>query len=318
MNNQEQKISEPSKQNNFEENTIALTDVIIILARQLKVIILTPLIFCTLVIIYVFFIAKPVYTSTSKIMSSSGGANGSQAAGIAAQFGISMPTGQSEPKWAYPEIIKSRTLAGKMLKRKFDSKEFGPQQSLLKILSGMGKKSPNGLNVLEINTINIFLGMIEITENKKTSILTLSINAAEPKLAAEINHTLIDELDAHQRAYNKSKTSETKNFIQERIIDAEKDLNTAEEALRDFINRNRRIDNSPLLQLERQRLAREVTVLTGVFTTLKQQFETTKIEEVKESEYVVIIDPPAIPLKPSRPQKVRMVLLSGIFGLGLG
>ena len=33
---------------------------------------------------------------------------------------------------------------------------------------------------------------------------------------------------------------------------------------------------------------------------------------------MVIIDPPAIPLKPSRPQKIRMVLLSGIFGLGLG
>ena len=44
--------------------------------------------------------------------------------------------------------------------------------------------------------------------------------------------------------------------------------------------RNRRIENSPALQLEEQRLSREVAVLTGVFTTLKQQFETTKIEEV--------------------------------------
>ena len=45
------------------------------------------------------------------------------------------------------------------------------------------------------------------------------------------------------------------------------------------MDRNRRIENSPSLQLEQQRLGREVTVLTGVFTTLKQQLETTKIEE---------------------------------------
>ena len=36
---------------------------------------------------------------------------------------------------------------------------------------------------------------------------------------------------------------------------------------------NRRIENSPALLLEQQRLQREVTVLIGVFTTLKQQLE---------------------------------------------
>ena len=72
----------------------------------------------------------------------------------------------------------------------------------------------------------------------------------------------------------------------------------AEEDLRVFMDRNRRIENSPALQLERQRLNREVSVLTGVFTTLKQQLETTKIEEVKESDYVIILDSPEIPLRP--------------------
>ena len=129
---------------------------------------------------------------------------------------------------------------------------------------------------------------------------------------------MIEELDSHQRVYNKAKTSETKQFIEERIVDIEKELNEAEEALRDFTTHNRRIDNSPLLQLEQQRFAREVTVLIGVFTTLKQQLETTKIEEVKESDYVVVLDPPEVPLQRSKPNKKLMVILSGILGIGLG
>ena len=84
------------------------------------------------------------------------------------------------------------------------------------------------------------------------------------------------------------------------------------------MDRNRRIENSPALQLEQQRLNREVAVLTGVFTTLKQQLETTKIEEVKESDYVVILDSPEVPLQRSKPNKKRMVILAGIFGIGFG
>ena len=67
-------------------------------------------------------------------MSSSSGTRVSQAVGLAAKFGINIPTGQSEPKWVYPEIIKSRTLARSVLKRKFDTNEFGPQKSFIQIL----------------------------------------------------------------------------------------------------------------------------------------------------------------------------------------
>ena len=84
-------------------------------------------------------------------------------------------------------------------------------------------------------------------------------------------------MDSHQRRYNKAKTSQTRQFIEERIIETEKELMSAEEDLKVFMDRNRRIENSPALQLEQQRFGREVTVLTGVFTTLKQQLETTKI-----------------------------------------
>ena len=320
MNNSNPPRSELQQPYYFEEDTISLTDIMLILARQIKVILITPAILCSVTIINVLFIADPVYTSTAKIMSSSSSSGGSmsQAAGLAAQFGINIPTGQSETKWVYREIIKSRTLARSMLKRKFDTNKFGPQKPLLQILT-YGNDGPQvGLDTLEIMAVNNFLGMIDISEDIKTAILTLSINASEPNLAREVNQALIEELDAHQRKYNKAKTSDAKQFIEERIIAIEKELMATEEALKVFMDRNRRIENSPALQLEQQRLGREVTVLTGVFTTLKQQLETTKIEEVKESDYVVVLDLPEAPLKISKPNKRRMVILAGILGIGLG
>ena len=67
-------------------------------------------------------------------MSSSTSSSLSQAAGIAAQFGISLPTGQSDTKWVYPEIIRSRTLAKSVIKEKFDTREFGQQKPFCKYL----------------------------------------------------------------------------------------------------------------------------------------------------------------------------------------
>ena len=51
---------------------------------------------------------------------------------------------------------------------------------------------------------------------------------------------------------------------------------------------------------------------------MKQQLETTKIEEVKESNYVVILDPPEVPVERSEPKRKQMVILAGLLGLGLG
>ena len=303
----------------LEEDSILFTDILLTLARHIKIILIIPAILCIFTIINMQFFAKSVYTSTSKIMSSSGGGNVSQGAGLAAQFGINVPMGQSGFKWSYIEIIKSRTLSRAILKRKFDSENFGPQKTLLQILTYGNNKPPIGLDRLEILAVDNLLNMIKVSEDKSTGILTVNVNASDPKLVAEINKVIIEELDVYLLEYNRTKTGETRQFIEERIVDTEKELMAVEESLKNFMDRNRRIENSPALKLEEKKLFREVTVLTGVFTTLKQQLETVKIEGVKESEYVVILDPPEVPLMcSSAPKKKIIVIFVGLFGIFLG
>jgi len=303
---------------NFDENTVSITDIFMILARQIKVILITPMILCTLTFIYVLFIAKPVYTSTAKIMSSLSGGNTSSSAGLAAQFGIDLPTMQSEPQWVYPEIIKSRTLARAMLKRKFDTQKYGMQKPLLQILTYGDSEPPYSTDTLEILAVNKFISMIELNEERRTKIINLTLSAPEPQFACDLNKAIIEELDTHQREYNKTKTVETKQFVEERIIETKKELQAVEEALRDFRNRNRNRKNSPSLQLEEERLVREVLVITGVFTNLKIQLETSKIDEVKESDYVIVLDPPEPPLNFSKPDKNRMIIIAGFLGIFIG
>ncbi len=209
-----------------EKGEISLLDILLILAKNIKIIIVSPLLFCMVTLFYVLFIAKPVFTSSSKIMSSSSSSGGlSKAVGIAAQFGVNIPSGQSEQKWVYTEILQSRELSRAVLKQKFDTKEFGSKKSLLQILTFGNNKPILDINTLESIAVNKLLGMISINKDVETSVITLSVNASEPQLAAAINRKIIQELDAYRKKHSKQKAKKTKIFIEERILETEKELN---------------------------------------------------------------------------------------------
>lgn len=301
----------------YEEDTISLSDIMLVLAKQLKLLIITPLVFGVLTAFYVLFIANPVYVSSAKIMSSGGGSSTSQLQGLAAQFGVSVPGGGEGAEWVYPDIIKSRTLAKVVLNRKFDTEQYGPKKSLLQILTYGDEEPEVGPDTLIKYGIESLLGMIEVEQDRASSIYTLTVSAFEPQFAADLCTALIEELDKHQRKYKTAKVKETRLFIEGRIVEVQKELEEAEEDLKEFRDRNRQIQQSPALLLEQQRLMRETSVLTGVFTTLKQQLEMTKIEEVKESALVQVLDPPEAPLYRDKPKRKLSVLLALILGFGV-
>ena len=302
----------------YEEDTISLSDILLVLAKQLKLLIITPLVLGFLTALYVLFISQPIYVSSAKIMSSGGGSSStSQLQGLAAQFGVAVPGGSEGAQWVYPDIIKSRILAHAILKQKFDTDEYGPQKSLLQILTYGDEEPEFGLDTLMKIGTESLLEMIGVEQDMKSSIYTITVDAFEPQFAADLCAVLIEELDEHQQKYKTEKVKETRQFIEGRIVEVQKELEDAEEDLKVFRDRNRQIGQSPALLLEQQRLTRETSVLTGVFTTLKQQLEMTKIEEVKESALVQVLDPPEAPLKRSKPKRKQSVLLALILGFGV-
>ena len=227
-----------------EEDSISLREIINILLKHWKMLIIIPTITCLIAIIHVQFVAQPVYVATAKIVPSAGGSSTSNMRGLAAQFGISVPGGEEASitsSWVYPEIIQSRTLARAMLKRNFDTEKFGEDQPLLKILTYSEEEPMFGPDTLEKNAVNALLGMINVSKDLKSSILTLEVSASEPQFAADIATAVIEELDRHQQKFKSTRVSEKRQFIEGRIEEVQVDLEKAEDALKQFRYRNRQI-----------------------------------------------------------------------------
>lgn len=303
-----------------EEDEISLWEILDVLKENIRLILIIPTVTCILTIIYVLFIAQPVFTSSATIIPASGESSIGNLAGMAAQFGITVPGGnESAPSMVYPEIIQSRTLARKLLNRKFNTNEYGQNKTLLHILM-VGHDEPEyGSDTLEALAIGYLQGeAISVEKDRQSSILTLTVQAFEPQLAADMATALIEELDEHQKQFNIEQAAKKRIFIEERIEEVRLDLETAEEVLKDWRQGNRNIGDSPALLLEQERLMRESEVQKSLYITLKQEYEMAKIEEVEESDIIYILDKPEVPLDRSSPKRKMSVLLAGFLGIGMG
>jgi uncharacterized protein involved in exopolysaccharide biosynthesis len=300
--------------NKFEKSDeISLEDFLLVIIKKTRFILSITFFSGIISIFYVTFIAETIFSSSSQIMSSSKNSKSSNSS-LAAQFGIVLPNTGLGQKWVYPEVIKSTPLMRNVLHKNHFLKSLNAEISLFNLYFNEEQVKKNGVDVLNVIGVEKLLSNLDISEDLVTKILTLKVFSSDSELSVKINNSIIEELDAHQKDYNRKQSTKTKNFILKRINETRAELEEAEEKLKTFNERNKRIEKSAGLQLERQRLQREASVLTGVYTTLKQQFETAKIEEVKDADYVVILNPPSFPIFADEPQKKKIVLLTLVLG----
>jgi uncharacterized protein involved in exopolysaccharide biosynthesis len=305
----------------MEEDTISLSDIFVTMAEQLKVIVLVPFITVFLTFTYVQFIQIPQYVSwVTVLLPQNKAGNLGGLAGLASQFGVNVPTSAqadlSSPS-LFPELLRSRTFAEKILAKEFYTKKFDKNLSLLAILTHGDEPPEVGKDTLVTQALASLKTILGFEKDPSSPFSIIKVTTPEPVLAKELVEVVLAELEALNRFYKSQTVNEKTSFISNRIYSVENDLESSETRLKEFNERNRQI-SSPALQLEQERLVRDLEIQKGIYLTLKQQLELAKIEEVQEASIVQILDKPQIALGPSNINLKLSVLLAGVLGLGLG
>jgi len=292
------------------------------MAGQLKVIVLTTFISVFLNFTYVQFIQQPQYVSWATVLlpeNKAGNLGG--LAGLASQFGVNIPMESSADLSSpslYPELLRSRTFAEKIIDKEFYLDKYGEKLPLLAILTHGNEPAKAGRDTLISEAVGILNEeFLDFEQDPSSTFSVIKVTANEPLFAKELADVVLEELETLNRYFKSEKVGEKNIFIENRIASVEDDLEESELALKDFNERNRQI-SSPALQLELEHLERDVEIQKGIYLTLKQQLELAKIEEVQETSVVQILDTPQIALGPSNKKLKLSLILSFIFGGGLG
>ena len=288
-----------------------LTNIVKILFSNARKILIVSLFTFTVSAIIALFFLVPKYESTAQILSSSSSNNVNQSslAGIAAGFGVNLPIDGAETVFSsdlYSSIILSNHFLENLLSKRFIDYHDGDNKLLLDIIITKDNIPSFDRNKLALESLK--QDIIKVTKDPRTGIVSITTETFNRKFSQELCEAIIIDLNEFQQKFTLESAQKKKTFIENRIVEVDKDLHGIEKELSDFYESNINYKNSPKLVIEKNRIQTKYDVSKGVFITLNQEYEMARIEEVKETQFLKVIDKPGLAFKKSYPLRKQIVI----------
>src|SRR5712692_791112 len=291
----------------------SMLDVLTPLLRLWKLVLGVP-IGAGIVAAVLALLLPPAYTAKTTFVPAAG-AGGTTLPGnfasLATQFGLNVSSGTGLSPDFFAEVLNSRELLQATLHSSFaDPRKPGSLRSLLELLD----LNDQGAEHLMDEGIRRLAKDISQRVDRRTGIVTLSVNSRYPKLAAAVANRMVELLNKFNLERLQSQSRERRRFAGERKDEAERELRAAEQEHLRFLQSNRRFADSPLLSFEESRLGRQVQLRQEVFQTLTREYEEARIAEVRDTPLLTIIDAAVPPDRRSFPQRKLIVFLAIVAG----
>jgi uncharacterized protein involved in exopolysaccharide biosynthesis len=206
----------------------------------------------------------------------------------------------------YPTIIRSESVLKNVIYSRYQTKAYPDSVNLIQFWEIKEKNSEREYEValLTLRTA------LEVYLDIKTGVLTMSIETGEPQLSADILNNIIREVEINIRTKRNTNASEQRKWIDARLTEVKADLSKAENALKEFREKNRMVSGSPQLLLSQERLMRELEINSTMYVELKKQYELVRIEEIRTTPIINVLDYGRAAAKKERPKKGTIILVS--------
>lgn len=293
---------------------ISLAAILGTFLRHRRVLFGLPLAVAILWVLIVLVLPRQ-YTTQAQFTPSSGNAQLSQLAGLASQFGVNVPQVQTNESPAfYADLLQSRELLRSAVTTTYTFPTSADADSLTGDLVELFGIHGDRRDARVAKTIEEFQDHISVSTDAETGVVSLSVTTRWADLSRQLGERLLDLVNTFNLQTRQTQASAERRFLEERVVSARNELRSVEDSLQQFLEHNRSYQNSPQLQFEYDRLQRRVSLQQQVYTTLAQSLEQAKIDQVRNTPVITVVEPPEAPPRPDR----RGLIVKGILGLLVG
>lgn len=268
-----------------------------------------------------FFLLRPAtYSVASTFRLQTRNNTASTVTGLAAQLGLSVPnTDATQTPAFYVDLLRSREILGDVVTHRYASSAL-PANTTTDLIQAF-QVSGRTPGIRRERAMDKLSDAMTVSSSPRTGVISLVVTLHDPLLAQGVAQRLIDEVNTFNLESRKSQAGAERRFVERRLNELKDSLRGAEDKLQAFMQRNRDFRNSPELTFEQQRLARDAQMQQDVVASLAQNYEQAKIEEVRDTPVITVIDKPERPVqRDSRgliKKGILAILLGGVFGLGI-
>lgn len=238
--------------------------------------------------------------------------SGGNLSALAAQFGVPAigAADANESPAFYADLVKSRTILGTMVD---SGVTVGPGGTRVDLATEYKIKQTDAALRRDLTTRKL-TGAIQVSTSAKTGVVTMRVSSRSAPLSTAISERLLALLTRFNQDTRRGQASAERKFTEARLAVVRADLRRAEDALQNFLQENRVIASFSMTNARHDRLQREVSMQQDLFTNLAKAFEQAKIDEVRDTPVITVVDRPENAARPD----TRGVATRGIASLAAG
>jgi uncharacterized protein involved in exopolysaccharide biosynthesis len=258
-------------------------------------------------------VAPSDYVSTASV-SAQGGGVAQSLGGLAAQIGFALPASEValSPQF-YADLARSRTVLGQTATTTYAS----PGKRPVSLAARIGLAT--GDSALDRDAaIRWLRSAVTASTDIKTGLIGVSVHAPDPVLARDVALQILQGMDSFNARRRQLKGTAEREFMEKRLLVARGELRKAEDILAAFVSRNRDVTNAPTIVLEIERHQRDVLMRREVVTSLLTAFEQARIEEVRDTPSLTVVDLPEVPVRREPRGTLKWFLVGAVVGGVIG
>lgn len=210
-------------------------------------------------------------------------------AGMQNLFGMKSNNGAN-----FPILLQSRAVAAEVL----------DNLQLAKRIKGW-----DAPGVKRQNLITAVQSMVKFSVSNKEGFFEIKATTDDPSLSADIANAFAVAGEEYWNKMSYTEARKKREYIENQLPRVDADLKRAETSLKKFALISPQAFS--LTGVEFKRLQREYEIQDTIYTMLRKEYESAKIDESKEVEPFAMIDPAEKLLSPIKP-KVFLSFMTGI------
>ena len=174
-------------------------------------------------------------------------------------------------------------------------------------LEGYSDVNPSELTLEQSKMVAALHEGIAVAVDKKTGVITTTVSAQDPHVAATVAQEVIDRLQAYVTTYRTDKSRKDLEYYQQLYDEAKAQYYDAQQRYARFVDANQGM----VLQrarTEEERLKNEADLAFQLYNSCAQQLQVAKAKVQQETPVCSVIQPPSVPVRRSKPSKATIIV----------
>ena len=294
------------------EDEISLIDILNIFLRQRWIILGIASAFAALTTLYVLVVPRTYTVSASFIIQKR---DQPAAAGLAAQLGMDLSAVDANQSPAfYAALIKTPDVLDHLVDSTFMT-STDPKPRALATIWGISNRTAK----LQRQAVSEKLQkVIASSTSPKLDLVLVDVVTRDALLSRQLTDAVLQQVNWFNLRTRQSRAAAERQFDERLVAEVGADLRRAEDETQQFFQENQQPHMSAALEMEKQRLARRLEILNARYVSLVTAYDRARIDEVRDTPVITVIQTPKTPVTPDSRQLVKKTLLMFLLGLAVG